>query len=170
MRKLEFEDVRKRLLDLAEAYDRKPPGDGALRVWWDTLEALPVTDVLLTLADWARSKQKFPTPAEVFAVANDRGIDRREEKAAELKAQEKREVEQFFRGKTPEGTRALVLIKDMLAAKAAETPDPRAWARKILDRYVDGEKVPHMSLVFACEALHKNLDDIRELRRELEPA
>lgn len=164
MTQFEFQEVGARLRDLADAYDRKPPGEGAMRIWWSTLEHLPASDVLLTLADWARSKSKFPTPAEVYTAANERGIDRREERAAELKAQEKREVEQFFRGKTPEGNRALKLIKDMLAKKAAETPDHRAWARKILDRYVDGDPVAHSALEMACSALHKNLDEVRSLR------
>lgn len=170
MTKTEFHDVGKRLQDIAEAFDRKPPGEGAMRIWWTTLESLQASDVLLTLDDWARSKSKFPTPAEVFTTANERSIDRREERAAQLKAQERREVEQFFRGRTPEGDRALKLVRDMLARKAAEKPDHKAWARRILDRYADGEKLPWVSVVFACEALGKDVKAVRQSKMETEPA
>jgi hypothetical protein len=166
MTKTEFHDVTRRLVDLSDVFDKRPPGEGSLRIFWETLEHLPVADVLLTLVDWARTRQKFPTPAEVFAIANERATDRRDERAASLANQERTEVAQFFRGKTPGGRQAVTLIRDALRAKLSAPSDPKAWARNILDRYVDGELVPFLSVEYACEVLGKSVEDVKALRTE----
>lgn len=66
--------------------------------------------------------------------------------------------------------RCIAYCKQMLAGMLDPGRINRDWAHKILDRYADGEDVPQISLQYACDALHKNINDIRELRRELEPA
>lgn len=40
----------------------------------------------------------------------------------------------------------------------------RDWARRILDRYVDGEDLPDVSLRFACEALGIEREKVQEMR------
>ena len=162
MTKLEFADIAKRLQDLAEAYDRRPLGGGAVAAWWQTLESLPAHDVHVILDSWLRTASKFPAPADIYRMANERGIDRREENAANEKAVISREYQ--FMGATLQGRRALKLIRDLIAAKVAQPDDPRAWARKILDRYADGEAVNYTALQFASEALGVEVEAVRKSR------
>lgn len=161
--KIDFADIARRLQDLAEAYDRRPLAEGAIKAWWSTLESLQAFDVHCVLDDWLRSVNKFPTPADIYRAANERGIDRREAAAAQMKAQEVQEVKHM--GATPQGRRALALIREMLAKKVASPDDPKAWARKILDRYADGEQLPHTSFMFACEALHMDPEAVKASRK-----
>ena len=86
MNKTEFQmDVMPRLVDLAEAFDRKPPSDAALRIWRETLESLPVRPVTLALQGWSRSKTKFPEPAEIYGDANEIETEDREKRLEEEK-------------------------------------------------------------------------------------
>lgn len=164
MTKSEFQvDVLPRLMDLAEAFDRKPPSDAALRVWCDVLTPLPVRPVLLALQSWTRSKTKFPAPAEIFSAANDIDADDREQRIAAEKGREQVDLRRM--GATPQGRRALRLIRDLIAKKVDAPHDPRAWARKILDRYVDGDKtVADIALRMACEATGHSVEEIAALR------
>ena len=156
-------DVVPRIVDLAESFDRKPPGDAALRVWWSVLESLSSHAVCSALTQWARTKAKFPAPAEVYAIAADVDAEKREERLAAERATVERELKGM--GATEQGRRALALIRDAIARRAADPVDPRAWAHRILDRYVDGETVPDLSLRYACEAVGQDPESIRTLRR-----
>ena len=52
-------------------------------------------------------------------------------------------------------------LADMASPKVGQQRD---WARRILDRYVDGEGVPDVSLRFACEALGIEREKVQEMR------
>ncbi len=164
MTKSEFQvDVLPRLMDLAEAFDRKPPSDAALRIWRETLESLPVRPVTLALQSWSRSKTKFPAPAEIYGAANDADAEEREKRIEEEKVRHVVEIRHM--GATPQGRRALKMIRDLIAKKVDAPHDPRAWARKILDRYVDGDKtVADIALRMACEATGHSVEEIAALR------
>jgi hypothetical protein len=156
-------DIVPRLTDLAEALDRKPPGDAALRVWWSVLEPLPVFPVSMALQQWSRSKTRFPAPSDIFEAANEIDGEERERRLAN--EAEKIDREYRFMGATEQGRETLRLIRGALATATQRSADPKAWARKILDRYVDGDvSLPDLSFRFACEALGRSVDDIRSLR------
>ena len=164
MTKGEFQiDILPRLTDMAEAFDRKPPSDAALRIWRETLESLPVRPVTLALQGWSRSKTKFPAPAEIFSAANDLDTEEREKR---IEAEKASNVVQFrHMGAGPQGQRALRLIRDAIARKVSEPHDPRAWARRILDRYVDGDRtVADIALRMACEVTGRSVEDMAALR------
>lgn len=164
MTRTEFQvDVLPRLMDLAEAFDRKPPSDAALRVWAETLGTLPVRPVIVALQGWSRSKTKFPAPAEVYAAANDVDADEREKRLADEKARETVDLRRM--GATPQGRRALALIRDVIAKQAEKQMHPKAWAEKILDRYGAGaDDIPDIALRMACEAMGCRVEDVQAVR------
>lgn len=164
MTRNEFQvDVLPRLMDLAEAFDRKPPSDAALRVWAETLGSVPVRPVIAALQGWSRSKTKFPAPAEVYAAANDADAEEREKRLADEKARDHVDLRQM--GRTEQGRRALVLVRDLLAKHAAQPTHPRAWAERILDRYAEGdESIPDIALRMACNAMGCRVEDAQSLR------
>lgn len=164
MTKFEFQsDVMPRLADLAEAYDRKPPSDAALRIWRETLESLQVRPVTLALQSWSRSKTKFPAPAEIYSAANDLDAEAREKRAEDEKATHAVELRRM--GATPRGRAALKMIRDLIARKVAEPQDPKAWARRLLDRYADGDTtVADIALRMACDALHVDVEALKASR------
>lgn len=155
-------DVVPKIADLAEAMDRKPPGDAAIRVWWSVLESLPVHAACYALLQWGRTKSKFPAPAEIYAIASDIDAERREERIAADRATVDRET--AFMGSTPQGRRALRMIRDAISANASQARDGRAWARRIIDRYSDGGAVPDLSLRYACDAAGRDIEDVRAMR------
>jgi hypothetical protein len=104
--------LRDRLAELAEVFDKKPVGDKALRVWFDTLREFPCEDVMSMLLGWPKTRAKFPVPSEVWKAMNERGIDRREEKAARERAENHGRL--FL--PTPRGKEFLAKIKAMLKA------------------------------------------------------
>lgn len=164
MNRSEFQcDILPRLADLAEAFDRKPLGDAALRVWAETLSSMPVRPAVLALQGWGRSKTKFPAPAEVYAAAVDIDAENREKRLAEER--ESQHVDLRRMGATPEGREALALVRAAIAAVSGQRKDPKAWARRILDRFADRDPtLPDVSFRFACEALHVSADDVRATR------
>ena len=74
--------LRDRLGELADVFERKPVTDKALRVWFDTLREFPIDRVAGLLIGWPKTHNKFPTPADLWKVCNELGIDERERKAA----------------------------------------------------------------------------------------
>ena len=164
MKQSDFQvDVWPRIKDLAEAFDRKPPSEAMTKVWWNVLSDLESWDVVTELNAWAKTKTKFPAPAEVYAAASQRGADRRERQNAVEKAREAQEVKQLTA--TPEGKRAAAELKAALAKlvpqRTGKERVDRAWARKILDRMADGEAVPDISQRFAFQALAVEGEKVR---------
>ena len=61
--------------------------------------------------------------------------------------------------------RCKAYIAETLAKMAQpKVGQQRDWARRILDRYVDGEELPDVSLRFACDALGMDRDAVKEMR------
>lgn len=61
--------------------------------------------------------------------------------------------------------RCVVYCKTVIAQMNDPERANRDWARRLLDRFADGEELPQPALQMACVALHKDVDDIRALRR-----
>lgn len=62
--------------------------------------------------------------------------------------------------------RCRAYIAQTLAKMAEPKQGPqREWARRILDRYADGEQLPDVSIRFACEALGMDEAKVRKTRR-----
>lgn len=164
MNKIDFSDFARRLNDIADTYGAKHLSEGALKAWFVTLESETARDCGDALAQWLRSGTRMPTPADIYRIANERGINRREQDAAADKADEAKIVQRF--AATDKGREALRQIKELLAKKLMTRPDPREWAHRILDRFADGEDMPDISVRYACEALGMDEAKVRKTRRE----
>ena len=162
MNRIDFSDFARRLNDCADTYGHKHLTEGALKAWFQTLESETAKDCHDALAHWLRTAVRMPTPADIYKSANERGTSRREKESEDDKADEAKAVERM--AATPRGREALRQIKEMLAAKSMTKRDPKEWAHKILDRYVDGEDLPDVSLRFACEALGIEREAVKEMR------
>ena len=148
-------DVWPRIKELAEAFDRKAPSEAMTKVWWNVLSDLESWDVVTELNAWAKTKNKFPAPAEVYAAASQRGAERRDRKAAAEKARAAEEIKRM--PATPEGKRAAqeakALIQQMAPSRSPKERANHAWAYRILDRIADGEQMPDISMRYACAVL-----------------
>ena len=105
---------------LAETFDRKTLTPKALEIWFDSLKEFPTDMILGLLKSWPKAHGKFPTPAEIWAIANNIQIAERDRAAAQLQAQAKQEV-RFER--TEAGSRAMAEIR-----KLARHRKPTAFA------------------------------------------
>jgi len=113
MNRVDFTTVLERLNALAEVYDRKAITQKAGDVWWQVLKSHVAADVLGVIDNWARTRAKWPTPADISSAAGEALSDRIEQNAAEDRRRERREIEQM--GSTPHGREVLRLIRDFLA-------------------------------------------------------
>lgn len=108
---------KSRIAEVADALDRRPPTDGALKVWFDVLRDHPYSRVHSALTHWTRTSGKFPTPADIEKVCNEWVSKEIEERSAQQKAQERSEFMQTMRSKSPEAQRFRAEIRKLLGAK-----------------------------------------------------
>lgn len=73
---------------LCEVFDKKPVPQQALKLWFDTLREFPTEMVMDALIGWPKFNNKFPTPADVWKVVNERASKERERKSAAEKKEE----------------------------------------------------------------------------------
>lgn len=156
-----FNTFGEKLRGLCDAYGRKPPGESGMGIWWETLKQLHDADVLDALAEWTRTQPKAPTPADIYKLANNRGIDRREQTWEQTKNEEKA----VWSGPTPFGNAAIALIREM--TKTTQRPGPW-WAYKILKRHAAGEDVGYYPLKLAREVAEQYPEYPREPGEDLE--
>lgn len=104
--------MAKQLNLLAEVFDKKQISDGATLVWFDTLKEFQVEKVTGILIGWPKGHGKFPTPAEVWRVANDEAVKDREYKAAVERQQNKQDLQW---GQSAAGEAALKRMKEILS-------------------------------------------------------
>lgn len=164
MNKIDFGDIVRRISELTDIYAAKPMTDGARKAWWLALESESAHDCHEAISHWLRTGTRMPAPADIFKIANERGIYRRERQAEQEKAAEVQIVRNL--GATPRGRQALRDIREMLAEKQREPKDGRAWAREIVARFREGEEVADIALRFACEALGVDVAQVVRDRRE----
>ena len=87
MNKIDAQTLAHNLNGLAEVFDKKPVSAKALEVWFDTLKEFQTEKVMDVLIHWPKAHPKFPTPADVWKVCNERSIDLREERARKERAE-----------------------------------------------------------------------------------
>jgi hypothetical protein len=144
MLKVDLPTLAKQLNALAEVFDKKPVTPGALEVWFDTLREFPCEDVMALLIGWPKTRAKFPVPSEVWKAMNERGIDQREKKAAQERAENRGRL--FL--PTPKGEEFLAKIKAMLKA-------PRLTPREHWHCVLANAEPGSISERYALEALAK---------------
>ena len=141
-----------RILALAEVYDRKPPTEAAVRIWCEALRYFPAFEVFNALDAWGKTAAKFPVPADITRVLNERATTKRERD----NVQEKVEFRQPPHVVTPHAERCLAQI--MARLKTSSTHHPRQSAFDILEALLCGENFKGRSLSevqinAACEAV-----------------
>lgn len=72
-------ELSRRLCELADALNGKHPTSAAMKVWFDALQDVAVSDVLHVLTEWPKTHVKPPVPAEVLRLCRDRITNRIEE-------------------------------------------------------------------------------------------
>lgn len=119
---------------LAEVYEKRPVSEKAAIVWYDTLREFPIQEVAGYLIHWPKSHAKFPLPSEVWKAVNERMIDKRESESRAMKAQEKKEVEEW--GRTPQGAIALEKMRKILGLPSRRSQQELdELAQKIEERF-----------------------------------
>src|SRR4051812_12541327 len=81
MQKLDAPLLASNLNSLCAVFDRKPIAEQALAVWFDTLREFPTELVMGAVIAWPKYNSKFPAPADIVKLVNDRSSRDRERKA-----------------------------------------------------------------------------------------
>jgi len=71
--------------------------------------------------------------------------------------------------KAAENRRRIADLLQQFRQEASEPYDKRAWARRIIDKYNNGQEVAYYSLNLACATLGLSADSVRQ-QREVEKA
>jgi hypothetical protein len=151
------------LAGVFDALGGRAPGAAGCEVWFRTLRAHPLGDVVGALDDWVTRNNRPPTPSALADQLRDRGIDRREKQAEAWQAEEHNGP--WTMRRTENGRRALAKIREMVAGMQRPGRGlQREWAHKIVDRYVDHDvRLTNAAVELACDAL----DLTREEREQL---
>lgn len=81
MQKFDAPVLAANLNALCAVFDRKPIAEQALAVWFDALREFPTELVMDAVLVWPKYNSKFPAPADIVKLANDRSSRMRERKA-----------------------------------------------------------------------------------------
>lgn len=125
----------KRLEQLAEAFDRKPPGPGAMLVWLDALREFSLHEVESCLVDLPKRLIKFPAPADVWKAANERRSDRIENEAKIFAEKKSFRVSEF----PADSDCARKHRKLNRELTKLPRPSKRAWISEIFARQEQGD-------------------------------
>jgi hypothetical protein len=85
MRESDVSTLRERLAELAECFNAKPLSKGALAVWVSVLKDHPIDRICDAISQWARTKTKFPAPAEIAGLCAARLSERVESESDSAK-------------------------------------------------------------------------------------
>lgn len=108
MQSIDMPNLAKELNLLTEVFEKKPVTERASKVWFDTLREFPTERVLGVLIGWPKTHNKFPTPAEIWKVCNEQGIEEREHQARLEKQMEPKWE------RSPQGAKILAQMKQIL--------------------------------------------------------
>lgn len=172
MKSHELPMLAARLTQLAEYYDKKPPGAAALKVWIEALEAVQIYDVNAVLADWPKTHRSMPLADEVLKLASGRLSDR-----IEAEAERNRQTTpaitdlaaNLCRNLSPEGKRARGDLQRLLDVLKGKDRNPKAWAERLRQREENGDVLNHAQQSAWRLALRvKETEAEREARLERE--
>jgi hypothetical protein len=145
MQKLDAPQLGAILNGLAEVFGKTPVSPKGLEFWFETLREFPAEQVFPLLNYWPKQHGKFPVPADVWKVLNERAVEEREQRHRADKSQRERDYAHL--GVTEHGRRCLKLIYDMLLSKPKPTPLEH-W-RKVMET----PGLPEVSYEYARKAL-----------------
>lgn len=112
-------------------------------LWAAELSAYEATDIKSALAAMGHAYQDYPPTLYQFRqLCRD---------ACRARSQSARKVEYVrYGGPSPE---VLAAIHELTSDPAKRKRDPKDWARRVLQREADGEKLPLIAVRYAREAL-----------------
>jgi hypothetical protein len=87
MQRADLQTLNDRLNELSEALNGKQLSKAALTVWAGVLKDYPIEEICDSIGQWARTKTKFPAPAEIATICAGKLSDRLESQARREKAQ-----------------------------------------------------------------------------------
>ena len=153
------------LAGVFDALGARAPGSAGVEVWFRTLRAYPLGDVVGALDDWVTRNNRPPTPSALADQLRDRGIDRREKQAETWQTEERNGP--WTMGRTENGRRALVKIRAMVAAMQRPGRGiQHEWAHAIIDRFLDHDvRLSAIAFDMACDALGKTSEERADLRQ-----
>ena len=127
---------------LAEVFEKKPLGDKAAMVWFDTLNDFSADKAIGVLIGWPKTHTKFPAPAEVRKVLQDIASNAIEKEAIARR----REDPLLAWPKTPQTANCIAGIRKILSGRR---PSPVEHWRRVLARSKPGS----MGYEYATAAL-----------------
>jgi hypothetical protein len=130
---------------LAEVFGKSLVSPKGLEFWFETLREFPAEQVVPLLNSWPKLHGKFPVPAEVWKILNERAMEDREQRDRFEKARRERDYAGL--GVTQHGKRSIHAIYDMIMANPK--PAPIEHWRKV----VETPDLPHVSYEYARVAL-----------------
>lgn len=136
------------LTQVAECFDRKPFGDAARKMWFESLKEFIYQDVRATMLWWIKTKSKAPTIAEITGQLRDRTSASLEQRAA----RDKEHFKKPHLGPTDKGRSISATIKQLLTE--GRHRDPKKWARDIVAMHEAGDPVTPLQLSMATNALY----------------
>lgn len=134
-----------RLNAINEVFGKPKLSTAAAQVWWDTLRDQANNDVFGALTDWTTSNTKPPAPSDIWKMANNAGLARREAKAEQERLVNTGRALPEGYGPTPEGRAYFRIIKAWMHGPM------RPIHHAILDAHENGEKLPPSVLAWARE-------------------
>lgn len=143
--------------EIAECYDHKPYGTGALKHWVEALSEFPYSKVRHRLILWRDSKPKIPTIADILPGLRNTASEELEKKAEE----DKKIFAKAYTPVTPFGEECMAKIRTMLAN---HRPPGRWWAYELRDRHRKGELLSITQLEMAQHACGLDWDSDRPYR------
>lgn len=154
MQKYDVQVLGQNLNALCDVFDKKPVPLKALEVWFDTLKEFPTNHVMDALIGWPKAHSKFPTPAEVWKLVNERASRERERKAMTEKKEE------FHPGVG--GRKAQEFLKQMRVILNRPTFSPEEHWKRVLATAPKGS-IGHQ---YAKEVLEKRAQRRADFERE----
>ena len=142
MQRIDLPQFEALMQEVAEVYDHRPYGEGALKHWVQSLSEFPFEKVRHRLLLWRDSKPKLPTISDIVTSLRTALSDDLERRAA----RDKQVLSVFPTPVTRIGTAAVGAIRQML-----NNPRPPGawWAYELRDRHRAGKPLYWLQMEMA---------------------
>lgn len=136
----------------------------AAGTWFKHLQNFPSGEVFAEIDDCVRTRSKPPVCADLWKTLTEKRSTSIEQASESYKAAEKRDAENLFAGRTPIGDAAVAELRKLL--RPNEDRDPKAWAKKLLDRISAGDVTVNPTMMEMCRrALGISTDEFAHVTR-----
>jgi len=164
VRPIDAKPLGESLASLAEVFTVRPPSEKAVAVWADALRDFPIERIQSVLRGWTKTHAKMPVPRDVWTILNEERTDDIERRAAEEKAQEKREIQRMFDPRVRD--KNMAKIRAMLAPLIGKGPPTGPeLAQRMLDDAADGRRLSIVQRQFIAHNLGWTQEQIDEVER-----